>query len=217
MESPDFFSALAWVPDRLAALPAKAVSRSLLAALCAPDPLRRHRAAELLGLVVAETAGRDMEAGREIMRRLLWSLNEESGTMGWGAPEALAEIMARRQGLACEFAHLLVCLATPGLNPLDNPDLLAGVIWGLGRLASAQPEVAAGLALAPALLPWLGAPAARLRGLAAWALGQACPGQWRAHLEELLEDHSELELYQNGLMNPVSVSALARTALSPKP
>ncbi len=44
------------------------------------------------------------------MHRLMWSLNDESGSIGWGVPEAVAEIMANHDGAAEKYAYILVCL-----------------------------------------------------------------------------------------------------------
>ena len=73
--------------------PRQAVS-PLIAALSHAGGNVKWHAVSALGLVMAALATEDMEAARNIMRRLMWSLNDESGNMGWGIPEAMAEIMA---------------------------------------------------------------------------------------------------------------------------
>lgn len=204
----------AW--EALAGLPAKAVLRALCSTLCCAGARERHRAAALLGRAVAEMAGEGgagLEAGREIMRRLLWGLNEESGTMAWGAPEAMAEIMARHHGLAAEFARLLAAHVDPSLNPLDHPGLLGGAIWGLGRLATARPEAVRELDLAAALLPHLAAREPALRGLAAWAVGQARLGPARPALRGLLGDGAVASLPAPDGPRESTVGELARQAL----
>jgi len=55
----------------------------------------RWRAITAMGEAVMQMAGRDMEYARNIMRRLIWNLNDESGGIGWGSAEAMGEIMAR--------------------------------------------------------------------------------------------------------------------------
>ena len=54
------------------------------------DPVR-SRAIASMGQVVATLANDNMESARIIMRRLMWSLNDESGGIGWGAPEAMGQ------------------------------------------------------------------------------------------------------------------------------
>jgi len=53
-----------------------------------------------MGRVVSSLAEKDMESARVVMRRLMWNLNEESGGIGWGCPEAMGETMARSAPLA---------------------------------------------------------------------------------------------------------------------
>ena len=125
----------------LRALPRPTVISSLLAELCNPAETIKWRAVAALGALTAELAEKDLEAGRGILRRLIWSLNEESGAMGWGAPEAMGEIMARHEALAREFAPILVSFIAPGPNFLGHPALLRGAVWGISRLAGARPEL----------------------------------------------------------------------------
>eukprot|EP00362_Geleiidae_sp_MMETSP1317_P000447 CAMPEP_0201284794 /NCGR_PEP_ID=MMETSP1317-20130820/84991_1 /ASSEMBLY_ACC=CAM_ASM_000770 /TAXON_ID=187299 /ORGANISM="Undescribed Undescribed, Strain Undescribed" /LENGTH=71 /DNA_ID=CAMNT_0047606373 /DNA_START=1077 /DNA_END=1289 /DNA_ORIENTATION=- len=49
-----------------------------------------------------------MEEARIVMRRMLWSMNDESGGIGWGVPEAMAEVMTCNKGLAEEYIHMLI-------------------------------------------------------------------------------------------------------------
>ena len=199
---------------RLAALPAKAVVRALLLGLSAAEPAQRWRAVRLLGLVTAGMARRDPEAGREVLRRLRWGLNEESGAIGWGAAEAMGEICALSPTLAEEFAHLLFSYLTPCANFLEHPALRRGAIWALGRLALARPELARACQGPELLLPFLGSPDPEARGLAAWALGlMACP-QATAALRGLLADPAPLLMPRDGELFPTSVGQLASQALA---
>lgn len=52
------------------------------------EPLMRHKAALALGQVVAGLEEGSAEDMHNIMRRLMWHMNEESGNIGWGIPEA---------------------------------------------------------------------------------------------------------------------------------
>ena len=62
--------------------------------------------------VVSRLADSDMEAARVIMRRLMWNLNDESGGIGWGSPEAMGEILAAMVGL--RGSMLTSCYRTSG-------------------------------------------------------------------------------------------------------
>ena len=82
----------------------------LFSFLCHHDQKIKWRAVTAMGMVISNLAEKEMESARVIMRRLMWSLNDESGGIGWGAPEAMAEIIACHQGLAEEYTHILISL-----------------------------------------------------------------------------------------------------------
>ncbi|MFZ1983368.1 MAG: DVU0298 family protein, partial [Desulfatitalea sp.] len=86
----------------LAAWPPRQVVNPLIGLLYHGDPRVRWHAVAAMGVVVGRLADEELEVARVVMRRLMWSLNDESGGIGWGAPEAMGEIMACHQRLACE-------------------------------------------------------------------------------------------------------------------
>ena len=60
------------------------------------DDIVRWRAISAMGIVVSEMAdGGEVESARIILRRMMWNLNDESGGIGWGCPEAMGDIIAR--------------------------------------------------------------------------------------------------------------------------
>ena len=75
------------------------------------------------------------------MRRLMLSLTEESGGIGWGAPEAMGEIMAGNYQLAEEYHQILISYTPGGGNELEFEDLQKDVIAGLRRLALKYPHL----------------------------------------------------------------------------
>lgn len=193
----------------LCSLPRQKVINALYPLLYRDDEMR-WRGVTAMGAVVAHVAGPDMEAARVMMRRFMWSLNDESGGIGWGAPECMAEAMARSGPLAEEYAHILVSY----LSELEYAPLLRGAVWGVGRLAQVRPHLAR--AAAPELAHLLDSPDAGVRGLAAWAFG--LPGMDAlaagVRLEHLLEDDSQITLYLEGALRTRRVGELAGWALS---
>ena len=93
----------------------------LFSALSRPEEIVRWHAISVFGQVVPRLADQDMEAARIVMRRFLWSLNDESGGIGWGAPEAMAEIMLHHDRLADEYLHMLISYLRPD-GPLEHQD-----------------------------------------------------------------------------------------------
>ena len=92
-----------------------------------------------MGILGAQLADRDFERARDIMRRLMWMLNDESGSSGWGAPEAMAEMMACHKGLAREYLPIFMSYMDPEKNYLENPALQQDLLHGLARLARRRP------------------------------------------------------------------------------
>ncbi len=132
-----------------------------------------HRAAFALGQSVAKLAEKDKEGARNIMRRLMWHMNEESGNIGWGIPEAFAEILVHSAPLAKEFHSILLSyIMDTGRddNYCDHALLRVSCHWAVGRFARVRPELC-GRAL-PWLLHALRDAHIPCRGVAAWAIGQ---------------------------------------------
>ena len=161
------------VNERLAAYHEEDLIYPLFSALCRTDETRRLQAALVFGRVVARLAARDMEAARVVMRRLLWSLNDESGGIGWGAPEAMAAIIAESQPLADEYLHMLVSylkedgdeLCQDG-NFLELPALQRGLLWGIGHAAPCCRERLLALGVAEDLKKYLLSPDTKVVELA---------------------------------------------------
>jgi hypothetical protein len=198
----------------VAALPARRTINPLIGFYCHSNPRLRWRAITATGLLVARLADSEMESARVIVRRLMWSLNDESGGIGWGAPEAMGEIMARHPGLAREYACILVSYLDEAGNYLELPALQAGALWGVGRLAQVRPDL---LAPIPALLPpYLQSPLAVHRGLAAWIAGGLQAGQdsLKPLLNALLTDTISFEFYNGRELIPQTVDRMARMALA---
>jgi hypothetical protein len=154
------------------------------------------------------------------MRRYIWSLNDESGGIGWGAPEAMAEAMFHHNRLCEEYVHMLISYMTPD-GPLEHQDgnflelpaLQRGVLWGIGRLAEKYASLLQEKEVVPDLLPYLAAEDPTVRGLAARALvtlGSEIPGD---PLEALLDDDQPVRVYNDGEISVMSVAELAASAL----
>lgn len=207
LEAADFDEAL----RELGKLPSRRVIGALYADLCLEDPTIKWRSVTAMGVTVAELANEDVEAARIIMRRCMWNLNEESGGIAWGVPESMGEIMALHDGLAEEFAHILVSFIMPEGNYLEYEPLQRGVVWGIGRLAEKRPELVR--PAAPYLTPLLSSGDAGIRGLAARALGLIGDKSAGAGLEDLLNDEDKFELYFDRNLVRRKVGDVAKQAL----
>ena len=80
--------------------------------LLEPDERVRWRAASAFGRTVARLFDEKPEDARQLVRQFMWRLNEESGNIAWGIPEAFGEILAAQPQLARDFRRFLGCTAT---------------------------------------------------------------------------------------------------------
>ena len=173
------------------------------------------RAVTLLGQTIGRMADETPDKARIVMRRLMWHLNEESGNLGWGAPETLGEAMANHPGLAREYHCILWSYIRQGEadgNFLDHGPLRQGVIWGLGRLAQAHPTLAA--KAKDDLLLALHDPAPSYHGHALWALAQLREAASLDAAEVLLPAHIDpaatVHVFHHRRLRSFTMEELAR-------
>ena len=198
--------------SELSGLKARQAINPLLSFLLHENETVRWRAVTAIGHVISRLADEDMESARVIMRRLMWTLNEESGGIGWGVPEAMAEILARHERLAEEFAPILVSYLDTGANFIEYEMLQRGLLWGIARLASVRPELLG--AAVEHLNKYLYSEDASVRGLAAVASGLLGSRQTRGRLQQLIEDGSRVRIYTDHTMLERTVGQLAQQSLS---
>jgi hypothetical protein len=209
LKSPDFNQQLNSLKDS----PFHKTLNHLFSALCSEDEELKWHAVTAMGFWVADLAERDLEGARNILRRMMWSLNEESGGIGWGLPEAMGETLARDENLAREFAAILVSYIQPEGNFLEFEPLQRGVLWAIGRLAESHPQILQTLEADSYLLAFLSSPDAPARGYAILALGRIGKKESLLGLEAYLHDETEIPLYENQEFKRVRISQLARKAL----
>jgi hypothetical protein len=191
-----------------------AENRRLLSLLSAQtyqtDRLLSWRAVQAFGLAAQRIALQDAEFVRGHLRRQLWLLSDESGSIGWRAPDLIGETLARCPGPFEAFVSPLIYILD--LEAEDAPRFRVGTLWAIGRIAEGRPGVTA-LAL-PLILPCLADSDPQTRGMALWCLGQlahrgAVPG-----LAGLKRDASPVEIYQDGNLWETTVAALANSLLA---
>ena len=128
-------------PNVIHQLPTLKVINVLFSLLVTTDEDLKNRVVKALGEVVSKLAEKNIEVARNVMRRLILSVTEESGGIGWNTPEAMGEIMARSEKLAIEYHKILISYTEGGGNELDFEGLQKSVIAGLQRLEKVQPDL----------------------------------------------------------------------------
>jgi len=195
--------------ELIGSIPPRRLINPLFSFLCSTEPQVKWRAVKAIGEVVKNIAEEDMESARVIMRRMIWNLNDESGGIGWGLPEAMGEVMARHEGLAGEYFMILESYIRKDGNLIEHGPLQRGVLWGLGRLAQERPELLRNTT--PHVQPFLSSEDPVLRGLAAWIMGFLGGIHDNIILAELETDETEVTLYVNGTERTYRISELVRT------
>jgi HEAT repeat protein len=177
------------------------VAQKLASFLFSPREVLGWRAVEGLGYVAAAQP----EQVRKIINRLLWQLNEDSGSFGWLAAAALGEIGRRQLPLVAEILPMFY-------GYLENDFARTTMLWGLNRLFEAHPGALE--EAVPLVLSFLKDADPQVRGLAARCLGRVGSPQAKEPLEGLLGDDSPVELYDRGELRVTTVGRLAREALT---
>jgi len=201
--------------EKVIRLPPRQVINPLFSFLQSGDAALKWPAVRIFGAVVARLAEEDLEGARVIMRRLMWSLNDESGGIGWGSPEAMGEILSRHSRLAEEYVSILLSYAKEDGNYLENEGLQRGLLWGIGRVAEAHPLLVRDAA--PSLMVYLASPDASVRGLAARLMGllhvsASCP-----RLRQLTRDEDQIAPDFQYELGKHDVKDLAEEALARVP
>lgn len=111
---------------------------SLLTALSYdPDPVVSDRAITWTGTAAKIVNRRDPEYIRNYLLRLFWLVNDESGGIGWRAPELIGEIIS-----SCpNFRYFMPMLSSLlDLEKEDAPRFREGTLKAIARVAQVQGE-----------------------------------------------------------------------------
>lgn len=170
-----------------------------------PDRLLSWRAVQAFGLASQRIATYDAEYVRNHLRRQFWLLSDESGGIGWRAPELIGETLRGCPGRFEEFVSPLIYLLD--MEAEDASRFRPGALWAIGRIAPGRPGVIP-LAL-PLVLPCLSDADPQARGMALWCVQQLGFRGLIPNLADLRTDFSLVEIYQDGHLRPITVAELA--------
>ncbi len=93
----------------------------------------RWRAAVATGRVAAVMAEKDTEDVRELLRRVFWWMNDESGALLRFGPQVIAEVLVNVPELVDEYAGKLP-------HFLDEEPFERGTHWAIARIAREFPD-----------------------------------------------------------------------------
>jgi hypothetical protein len=139
----EWLSEANYTPILKAAENRKGILSQLTALSYEEDAEISERAIEATGLAARIITKRDPEYVRNYLLRLFWLINDESGGIGWRAPELIGEILYHCPQFS-QFFPMLISLLD--LDEEDAPRFQAGTLWAIGRVAQVAKD-----AMLPAL------------------------------------------------------------------
>lgn len=125
--------------DRLKKIPNEQLVGHLFSHFYHKDDLVKFRSIAAMGDLGSRLEKQNIEKARIVLRRIMWNLNDESGGIGWGSPEAMGEILSQCPELAMEFKSILLSYLDPDGNYLEHEMLQRGVLWGIGTYLESSP------------------------------------------------------------------------------
>jgi HEAT repeat protein len=165
------------------------------------DELTRWRAAEAMGwLAEAEPFLLD-----KIIARLIYTMNDDSGSIGWMAPQALGEICVGDPDLVEDFFPIVK-------SSIELDVFRPGAVRAVGRVAPVRPDMVDDMG--PVLIDCLDDPEPEVRGLAAWALGRIGWLEAGGELRRAIRDQATFSFYWNGRLERKTVGRMAESALA---
>ncbi|TKJ40112.1 hypothetical protein CEE37_10275 [candidate division LCP-89 bacterium B3_LCP] len=194
LKAKDWEGLLCWSENERAAI------RILSSLALDLDPLIHWRAIEGLGKLFAGLAVNDMGKVKQYIRRQLWGMNDESGSVIWSAPETIAEIITNVPSLIEKYGIILA-------SSIDLEPFPRGVHWGIARISSVNPAIYS--ETVPVLRQSLSSSDPVIRGCSVIALNNIDPRGSYAHIDNLKTDEVVFEMYDMELSDFRSTSPAA--------
>jgi hypothetical protein len=109
------------------------VLRSVTGRLYSASEAEKWQAVWGIGVLVGDRQLVGEERVVDLLRRFFWALNDESGAVPYGVPEAVGEILAARPELQPVFLSILCAHLTEEDMAQTGP-IERGLLWALGRV-----------------------------------------------------------------------------------
>jgi hypothetical protein len=109
------------------------VARFLTGRLYAADEQDKWCAVRMFGVLARQRALFTDGRLADLLARFLWALNDESGTVPFGVPEAIGEIVAARPEHGARVVPILCGMLTED-DTFQTGPVEQGIYWALGRI-----------------------------------------------------------------------------------
>ncbi|MCP4602976.1 MAG: hypothetical protein GY847_21080 [Proteobacteria bacterium] len=185
----------------------RAPLRTLFSLTYDADALIRWRAIEAIGRAAKIIGEFDIEKVCVFLRGLMWLMTDESGGIGWHAPEAIAEVLFNVPSLVEKYSRLLP-------QYMSEESFAPGACAALNRIAPLKPDLICEHASILTVL--LTDPDPDTRAYAAMALGAVRAEIPLKTAEKLGRDKAEIEIYDfdTGEMKKTTVRQIVSKILA---
>jgi len=169
-----------------------------------PTPGARYQVAWVIGQVCGRVATREPGPVADLLHRL-FEASSDSASSSWGMVETIGAIIAARPDIYGAFTRHL-------FNFMGDPGTREGVLWGLGEIAAAKPDLIRKSTPFYSLFPVLNHPMPLLRGLALRLLGRIQAKEAEMQIMGLQFDNTPITIYEQGQPVETTVAALSAEA-----
>ena len=164
---------------------------------------QRWHAISALAALAKEYAYDNEEIYRNVIRRAVWAMADESGNVPWAAPEMMSAVIKACPQHYKEFVKIMIT------NGLDSPMCHLGVLWSVGYLG--KDYISEIEPFMPKLLKFLDHKDPEMRGTAVWALKQLQYEPAFAKINSMADDDAEFWIYENGMLQQKSIRQILST------
>lgn len=177
------------------------------------ETLTGWRAIKAIGVASRALIKTDYDYLRETVRKLLWSLTDESGGIGWSAPEILGEIVCADINRFADIVPIII-----NVYDIEEEVFRSGVLYALLIVSAHAPNLAA--AQAPLVIRALEDtnPVVRYYAIEIIKKMKSFLGQdtWQsvyAILKTLQKDTSEVWIYTDDCFSGIQIRETVQTLL----
>jgi len=165
------------------------------------NPQRWYAITALEALAEVYAADND-EIYRNVIRRAVWAMADESGNVPWAAPEMMTAVIKARPTQYQEFIKIMIS------NGLDSPMCHLGVLWSIGYLG---PDYLSEMEpFMKKILKCLDHKDGEVRGTAVWALLRLQYIPAFAKINSMAEDPADVWIYENGVLQKKTISQIVQ-------
>jgi hypothetical protein len=150
-------------------------------------------------------SGRE-EKVRIYIRTLFWSMSDESGGIGWSAPQTISEIIVNIPEIIDPYGSMMIAYS------IEEPPLMQGGLWGIGRLGKRIAEYVD--FFQDKVLAVFQSDSIDVLGIAAWAMGETGFKPAMPFLERLLMHNELVKIYIDGIFYEKAINKWVEEAIA---